>query len=83
MAEIHQKFKSFFTSAESLILWACDTNAQDMLQQLETSKDIFLDVSKNDPQHMKLVENVIDILGKDTSLEKLHRYYLSIYRTDL
>ena len=68
-AEVDTKSKAMVNGAGPLVYRACDDYAQQIIQSAETSASINLKGSKNDPTREALVEQIINIIAKDSTTE--------------
>lgn len=73
VSEADRKFKGVLNAAGTLIFWACDRNAQDMLKQAEVGGKFCIDGHENDPNRTKLVEEVLSVIAKETPTDKLRK----------
>lgn len=72
-AEADNKAKAMLAGAGHLIYMACDGTAQDMLQEAELVGAICLEGRADDPKRIKLVDEVLAVIAKETASEKVRK----------
>ena len=70
-AEADNKAKDMLCGAGHIIYMACDSVAQDMLRKAELLGNVCLEGHENDPKRVKLVEEVLSVIAKESPSEKV------------